>query len=118
MADTLVARAPRTVQVASTEADRAHDAGRFARAVALAMGGKVEQRGPTQYRVAGNDEPYYDVDLSVDPPCYCGDMWHRGRTIRNNCKHTLAARLVAKDPTIMPSLMEYAYQLEQRKKAS
>jgi hypothetical protein len=93
----------------------AHDPGRFARAFKLARDGGVKQIGPRQYRVAGNEQPYYDVDLDGDPPCYCEDQDWSGRRIRNNCKHTLAARIVAQEPSVIPSLMELAYALEQRK---
>jgi hypothetical protein len=93
----------------------AHDPGRFARAFKLAMSGRVQQIGPRQYRVAGNEQPYYDVDLDGDQPCYCEDQDWSGRKIRNNCKHVLAARIVAQDPSVIPSLMELAYSLEKRK---
>ena len=87
-----------------------HDPGRFARAVELAFQENgVTRLGPTQFRVVGQDEPEYFVDLSVDPPCYCGDMQNRATKIRNNCKHVLAARLAMKDPTLDNSLMEFAY---------
>lgn len=95
----------------------AHDPGRFARAFKLARDGHVEQVGPRQFKVAGNEQPYYDVDLDGDPMCYCDDQDWAGRKIRNNCKHVLAARIVAKDPSVIPSLMELAYALEQRKTA-
>jgi hypothetical protein len=52
----------------------AYRADRLRRAWLLIKAGGVERRGGTRYRVAGNDESSYDVDLSVDPPCYCADM--------------------------------------------
>lgn len=84
----------------------AHDPGRLRRAWALVIAGKVEQVGPTQFRITGNDEPGYDVDVAGDPPCYCADSFHRGRRIRNNCKHTLAGRLALQDPSLLLALIE------------
>lgn len=96
---------------------RAHDPGRFARAVALAkLPGGVTRMGPTQFRVVGQHEPEYFVDLSVDPACYCGDMQNRGAQIGYNCKHVLASRLAMKDPALDNSLMEFAYAQMQRAK--
>jgi hypothetical protein len=92
----------------------AHDPGRFARAFQLAYTGKVEHLGGTQYRVAGNEQKYYDVDIAAEQPCYCADQDFEGRKIRNNCKHVLAAKILAKSPEVIQSLMELAYQRQQR----
>lgn len=89
-----------------TDETPAHDAGRLRRAWALVKSGRVERLGGTQFKIAGNDEPSYSVDLAVDPPCYCADMWYRGRKIRNNCKHTLAGRLALHDPALLLALIE------------
>jgi hypothetical protein len=95
--------------------ERAHDPGRFARALELAQKGLVTQVGPMQYKVAGNEEKHYDVDLSAETPCYCADMWWSGQRIRNNCKHTLAARILSRDPSVQTELMELAYMQSKRK---
>jgi hypothetical protein len=71
---------------------------RLRRAWALVQAGAVEQTGPRQFRVAGTVERAYDVDLDGDPICYCLDMDHRCYAKQAHCKHTLAARLAAKDP--------------------
>lgn len=92
----------------------AHDPGRFARAFNLAYSGKVEHLGGTHYRVAGNEQPYYDVDIAGDQPCYCDDQDWAGRKIKNNCKHVLAAKILAQSPEVIASLMELAYQRQQR----
>lgn len=84
----------------------AHDPARLRRAWSLVKSGRVERVGPMQFKVAGNKERTYDVDLSVDPPCYCDDLWYRGRRIRNNCKHTLSARIANKEPAVLLSLIE------------
>jgi len=55
------------------------------------------------------------VDLSVSPPCYCADMWYRGRQIRDNCKHTLAARLSALDPSLLGTIADWLDAEEKRK---
>lgn len=97
--------------------ERAHDPGRFARAFKLARDGGVEQVGETRYWVKGRGERWYPVDLAGDPMCYCEDQEWAGRKIRNNCKHVLAARILAKDPSVINSLAELAYRLQQANEA-
>ena len=88
---------------------RAYCPSRFRRAVQLA----VTQIGPRQYRVRGQDEPHYDVDLDGDPPCYCRDNEYRGRRIQQKCKHHIAALLQARDPMMLNALIDdYARRLE------
>jgi hypothetical protein len=67
---------------------------RFRRAWQLVKTGRVEQVGHRQFRVAGNEEPVYDVALDGDPPCYCLDSYYGGT---RRCKHFLASAIVAKD---------------------
>jgi uncharacterized Zn finger protein len=74
---------------------------RLHRAWQLVTSGCVERLGGTQYRVAGNVEPDYYVDLMGDQPCTCRDMEYRGTAILHNCKHVLAARLAALDPALL-----------------
>ena len=69
---------------------------RLRRAAQLA----VERLGPMQFRVRGQDEPYYDVALDVDPPCYCMDSQMRGP----NCKHTLISRMANGDLALINAL--------------
>jgi predicted nucleic acid-binding Zn finger protein len=93
----------------------AHDPERFKRAFLLVKkDGAVTRLGPTQFRVVGQDEPEYFVDLGGDPPCYCADIRNAGWKTGNMCKHILACRLAIKDPTLDNSLMEFAYQQMQR----
>ena len=73
---------------------------RLARAWQLVKSGRVERLGGGRFRIAGNVEPEYFVDLNGDPPCYCMDMEMRGRTI-HYCKHTLAARLAQLEPALL-----------------
>jgi hypothetical protein len=113
-----------------------YEPGRLRRASTRA----VKKLGPRQYRVRGNHEPFWDVNLDLDTPCTCPDAEFHGR----GCLHelaarlhdgdmalvqalgdmllkaeeankTLAARIVAQEPSVIPSLMELAYALEQRK---
>lgn len=79
---------------------------RFARAVQLVLSGRVERLGGSQYRVAGNVEPTYDVDLTGDPMCYCRDMENRGVAIKYQCKHVLSARLAGLDPSLVQVLAD------------
>lgn len=81
----------------SSTGERAYSPDRLRRAWHLVRSGRVKQVGPRQFRVAGNVEPEYAVDLDEDPPCYCRDMEHRGGRIRQNCKHVLACRLALLD---------------------
>lgn len=81
---------------------RVFEPGRFARAVSLA----VTKLGPRQYRVRGQDEPFYDVSLDADPPCYCRDQEVNGRKLGGNCKHVICARLQERDPAAMGELVE------------
>lgn len=74
---------------------------RLARAWQLVKSGRVERLGGGQFRVAGNDEPEYFVDLSVDPPCYCADQNYRGGSTNHQCKHSLAGRLAMLEPALL-----------------
>lgn len=89
---------------------RAYDPARFRRAVQLA----IVQTGPRTYRVRGQKQEWWDVDLDGDPPCYCPDMENRGRRIQGKCKHTIAALLQARDPAMVQALVDdYLRKLEQ-----
>ena len=74
---------------------------RLHRAWQLVKSGRVERMGGTQYRVAGNVEPDYYVDLMGDQPCTCRDMEYRGTQIHQRCKHVLASQLAALDPALL-----------------
>lgn len=86
-----------------------YEPGRLARAKDLA----IEKVGPRQYRVRGQDEPFYMVDLDVDPPCYCADQENRGKQIGGKCKHVLAALLQEHNPALMQALGESLLRQEQ-----
>ncbi len=84
----------------------AHRPDRLRRAWQLVKSGRVERLGGTQFKVAGNVEPAYYVDLSAEIPCTCRDEEYRGAQIKHQCKHLLASRIAAKDPAILLSLIE------------
>lgn len=84
----------------------AHRPDRLRRAWELVTSGRVERIGPRQYKVAGNVEPFYYVDLSAEIPCMCRDEENRGEKIHHQCKHRLAARLAAKETALLLSLIE------------
>lgn len=86
--------------------ERAYSPDRLRRAWQLVRSGRVQQVGQRQFRVAGNVEPEYAVDLDEDPPCYCRDMEHRGGKIRQNCKHVLSARLALLDAGLLNVIAE------------
>lgn len=73
--------------------------GRLRRAAVLA----VRPHGPGEYEVQGSHTIRY-VNLNTDQPCECEDCFYRGARIRNNCKHTLAARLASGDMTLINAL--------------
>lgn len=73
-----------------------YEPGRLRRAAVLA----VKKLGPNQYRVRGQDEPFYDVNLDLDTPCTCKDAEFHGR----GCKHELAARLHNGDSALIMAL--------------
>lgn len=84
----------------------AHRVDRLRRAWKLVASGRVERVGPGQFRVAGNVEDSYYVDLASDQPCTCLDLHHREQEIGGQCKHRLAARLANHDPALLLSLIE------------
>ena len=91
---------------------------RLARAWQLVKSGRVERLGGGRFRIAGNVEPEYFVDLNGDPPCYCMDMEMRGRTI-HYCKHTLAARLAQLEPALLQVIADnIERQMQQEREAA
>lgn len=64
--------------------------GRLLRGMALLP--FMEELGPNEFRVRGNEEPVYYVNLDGDPVCYCDDAKHAPRASRM-CKHEIACRL-------------------------
>jgi hypothetical protein len=60
----------------------------------------VKRLGPMQFRVRGQDEPFYDVNLEIDTPCTCMDAYHHGR----GCKHELSARMANGDMGLIQAL--------------
>jgi hypothetical protein len=75
-----------------------YESKRLMRAAVLA----VKRVGEGKFRVRGQHEPYYHVDLTADVPCYCKDSEFHGR----GCKHELAARLVNGDQVLRIALGE------------
>lgn len=74
---------------------------RLARAWQLVKSGRVERLGGSQFRVAGNTEPEYFVDLDAEQQCYCLDSFYRQRENNGFCKHVGAARLASLDPSLL-----------------
>ena len=75
-----------------------YEPGRLRRAAQLA----VRRLGPMQFRVRGQDEPHYDVNLDLDVPCCCKDAEFHGR----GCKHELSARMANGDMGLIQALGE------------
>ena len=78
---------------------RGYDPRRLQRAFGLAC----RKLGEHQYAVAGNEEPFYYVNLDLDVPCTCADAQYRGHTM---CKHELSARLHDGDHKLILALGE------------
>lgn len=83
-----------------------YDPARLRRAAVLA----VRKIGPQQYRVRGQSQWSYDVDLSADIPCYCKDAEYHGR----GCKHELASRLAAGDQALRIALGEMLLAVQKK----
>lgn len=90
--------------------DEAIEPGRLRRAVALLP--FVEQIGPRDFRVKGNDEPQYHVSLDTNPPCYCRDAEMRGM----QCKHEICCRLRLREPQVVQALGDLLLQQEKNLK--
>lgn len=83
-----------------------YEPGRLRRASMLA----VKRVGPNQFRVRGQEEEFYDVNLDLDTPCSCMDAWHHGR----GCKHELSARLASGDMKLVMALGEMLLAKEKK----
>lgn len=70
----------------------------------------VKRLGPMQFRVKGNDQPYYDVNLELDTPCDCVDAQMHGRP----CLHEIAARLQNGDLGLVQALGDALLKAQQR----
>jgi hypothetical protein len=90
--------------------DESIEPGRLRRAVALLP--FVQQIGPKDFRVKGNDEPQYHVALETNPPCYCRDAEMRGV----QCKHELCCRLWLREPQVVQALGDMLLQQEKNLK--
>ncbi len=86
-----------------------YEPGRLRRAAQLA----VKRLGPQQFRVRGQDEEFYDVNLEIDTPCCCADAWHRGRP----CKHELSARMANGDMALIQALGDMLLKSDKANKA-
>lgn len=67
--------------------------------------------GPNQFRVKGNEEEFYDVNLDLDTPCTCLDAFYHGR----GCLHELRARMHNGDTELLTALGEMIQRLNARK---
>lgn len=83
-----------------------YEPSRLRRAALLA----VKPIGPGVYRVKGEHEPYYDVEVTADVPCYCKDAEYHGK----GCKHFLAARLASGDMKLVMALGEMLLAKEKK----
>jgi hypothetical protein len=88
---------------------RGYDPRRLQRAFSLAC----KKLGERHYAVAGNDEPFYYVNLDLDVPCTCADSQYRGSTM---CKHELSARLHDGDPQLILALGQMLVVKENNRK--
>jgi uncharacterized Zn finger protein len=86
---------------------------RLARAWQHVKSGRVERLGGTQFKVAGNVEPVYYVDLASDQPCTCLDRYHREAEIQGMCKHILACRLASLDEGLLQVIGDALLRAEQ-----
>lgn len=93
--------------------------GRLVRAIGIVRAGMGDEKtihrfGPDQFRVKGNTEPWYDVDLMGDQRCFCKDAqfspWYD-----RMCKHEMACRLMNQEQGMLSHMMEVVYREEQRK---
>lgn len=83
------------------------DPARLRRASLLA----VERLGPMQFRVRGQAEAFYDVNMELDVPCTCKDAEFHGR----GCKHELIARMLNGDLPLLNMLGEMLLKQEQHR---
>ena len=95
MPDEIVARALRVGRDAERVevGERAYERGRLERAAKRPL----TRKAPMQYVVKGNDEPEYDVNLTIDTPCTCKDAMYHGR----GCLHELAAWMAEGDEGLL-----------------
>lgn len=104
MADSLVARGPK--RAAEQSLDQPYDPARLRRAAQLV----VRPLGPGQFRVSGQHQKWYDVDVTADVPCYCKDAEYHG----TGCKHLLAAQLASGNMTLIQALGDMLLRAQQR----
>lgn len=86
-----------------------YEPGRLRRAAQRA----VKRLGPQQFRVAGNHEAYWDVNLDLDTPCDCPDAQFHGR----GCLHELAARLQNGDMGLIQGLGDMLLKSQKQNEA-
>lgn len=90
--------------------DEAIEPGRLARSLPLGW----VKIGERQYKVAGNKEPFYYVDLSLDVPCTCDDALKGGHL----CKHAMRAMTVERDPAIFDQVLQlYERQIQHERES-
>lgn len=93
-----------SIKVPARRVVAAHMPDYLRRAWALVKAGKVERMGPNQFRVCGNEEPEYFVDLTANVRCYCLNSQHSGPEHR--CKHALAGDLLNLKPELLTVLVQ------------
>lgn len=94
---TLLARSTPRPAGDAPRRDEAIEPGRLARSLTRAW----VKTGPRQYRIAGVHQPWYDVDLDSDTPCYCESARFSGIM----CLHELRARTVERDPRVFDAVV-------------
>src|SRR5689334_18766891 len=94
--------------------------GRLVRAIAIIRAGQrdgkptLKRLGPQQFKVRGNDQPVYYVDLTAEQRCWCKDAEFSSRYERM-CKHEIACRLANMEPGMLSHMVDVIAREEQRK---
>lgn len=70
----------------------------------------VVRMGPMQFRVKGNHQKWYYINLELDTPCECMDSFYHGRP----CLHEISARLQIGDPGLIAALGQELLKAQQR----
>lgn len=93
--------------------------GRLCRAIGIIRAGQesptIEPLGQGQFRVKGNVQPVYDVDLTADQRCYCKDA-EFSPWFDRMCKHEIACRLAQQEPGMIAHMVDVIAKEEARKR--
>src|SRR5438105_312245 len=90
--------------------NRTIERGRLLRGMALLP--FMEELGPNLFRVRGNEEPLYYVNLDGDPVCYCDDSKHAPREGRM-CKHEIVCRLYSMEEGVLTAMNDILVNRQQ-----